>query len=91
MFFKTISVRKAVNKNERENKIINFLSRLLIPGCFRSSSNTTIPITKIQIKIELPLSEKNEKKELKRGEWGMRVDKNWVMFISKLFKIVNII
>jgi len=62
MFFRTISVRKAVNKNDKENKIINFLSRLLIPGFFRSSRITAIKITNIQINIEEPFNEKNEKK-----------------------------
>lgn len=62
MFLRIISDKKAVNKNENENKKINFLSRLLTPGFFLSSKITTIKITNIQTKIELPLREKKEKK-----------------------------
>lgn len=62
IFFKTISVKKAVNKNAKENKKINFISRLLIPGFFLSSNIATTKIINNQIKIEDPFNEKNEKK-----------------------------
>jgi len=87
MFFITISDINAVNKKDRENKMMNFLSRLLIPGFFRSSKITTIIITKIQIRIELPLREKKEKKELKKVEWGIIFRKNKVIELSKLIKL----
>jgi len=66
IFFKTISVKKAVSKKESENKIINFLSCLVIPGFFLSSKTNTINIANNQTKIELPFREKKEKKELKK-------------------------
>ena len=62
MYFKTISDRKAVRRKERENRMRNFLSVLLIPGFLRSSRITAIKITNIQINIEEPFNEKNEKK-----------------------------
>jgi len=62
MFFKIISVRKAVSKKEIENKKINFLSLIFNPGFFFSSKIITKAITRIQMKIEEPFKEKNEKK-----------------------------
>ena len=65
MYFKTMSDRKAVSKKDKEKIIMNFLSRLLIPGFFRSSRIAAIKITKIQINIEEPFNEKKAKKESK--------------------------
>ena len=61
IFLKQYQRENKSNKNESENKKINFLSLLLMPGFFRSSKITTIIITNIQIKIEDPFERKKRK------------------------------
>ena len=69
-----------MSKKAKENKIINFLSCLVIPGFFLSSNINTINITNNQTKIELPFKEKKAKKELKKILWG----NNWFKkFVKK--------
>lgn len=78
-FFKPTSANKKVKNKETENKMINFLSFLLIPGYFFSSRIATPIIIKIQINIELPFKEKKEKKLFKKRLWGIRFFKNKVI------------